>query len=854
MSRIIVKNLPKRISADRLKEVFSSKGEITDLQLKYTKQGVFRQFAFIGFKTNEEAQNAVKYFNNTYVDASKISVELCCELGDANKPKAWSKYSKESSAHQKIFEVINVKKSNKEITESSKNSKTEKSKSKFEEALEEVKNDKEFSEFLELHKNRKNKPLWSNDTGDFSSANSHHSPTDLSNKTDTREDVYSSSSSSEEEDEEEDEEEEELKPSVQEKTVEEETKNLKDEFTVKLKGLPFKCKKKDIRHFFTPLKILSLRLPPKIKGIAYAKFKTEKAMKQALNKHRSFLSGHRIDVVKYVVKKIQQSVNDNKKEKTYVQAEEDVGESGRIFIRNLSYTVTEQELEELFKKYGPLTEIHLPVDSFTRKIKGFAFVTFMFPEHAAKAFSELDGSCFQGRNLHLLPAKQKKVEEKTITGFKDKKLSKLKELSNSSHNWNTLFLGADAVAEIWAEKYKTSKAELLNPEAKDTAVRMALEETEIVMETKQFLVDHGICLDSFGQPSAERSKTVILVKNLPANTQSVEINELFCKFGTVTRVVLPPSGITAIVEFEVPSEAKTAFRSLAYRKFHHVPLYLEWAPVNVFSSPPPAKTEQVEESMESENKNTNPSDKGENLNEKMEDDDNDYDDDDDEPEDDTTIFVKNINFETTEEELTKHFKKIGPLHSVTIAKKKDLNNPGHFLSMGYGFVQFKHKQSAQEALKQLQHSKLNDHALELKISNRATQPVTTARKKAEIGKQKSNKILVRNIPFQATAKEIADLFSVYGRLQTVRLPKKFQGTGTHRGFGFVIFVTQKDAKQAFKALCNSTHIYGRRLVLEWANTDDTTIDTLRKKTSKNFYNGPVAKNTKKIFDDIQDEL
>ena len=44
---------------------------------------------------------------------------------------------------------------------------------------------------------------------------------------------------------------------------------------------------------------------------------------------------------------------------------------------------------------GPLTEVNLPVDSLTKKIKGFAFITFMMPEHAVKAFTELDGTTFQ---------------------------------------------------------------------------------------------------------------------------------------------------------------------------------------------------------------------------------------------------------------------------------------------------------------------------------------------------------------------------------------------------------------------------------------------------------------------------
>lgn len=48
-----------------------------------------------------------------------------------------------------------------------------------------------------------------------------------------------------------------------------------------------------------------------------------------------------------------------------------------------------------FLPAGPLSELHYPIDSLTKKPKGFAFVTFMFPEHAVKAYAELDGRVFQ---------------------------------------------------------------------------------------------------------------------------------------------------------------------------------------------------------------------------------------------------------------------------------------------------------------------------------------------------------------------------------------------------------------------------------------------------------------------------
>lgn len=53
--------------------------------------------------------------------------------------------------------------------------------------------------------------------------------------------------------------------------------------------------------------------------------------------------------------------------------------------------------------------------------------------------------------------------------------------------------------------------------------------------------------------------------------------------GQVGRVLLPPSKAVALVEFLAASDARKAFKRLAYTRFQHVPLYLEWAPVKVCS-------------------------------------------------------------------------------------------------------------------------------------------------------------------------------------------------------------------------------------------------------------------------------
>lgn len=69
----------------------------------------------------------------------------------------------------------------------------------------------------------------------------------------------------------------------------------------------------------------------------------------------------------------------------------------------------------------------------------------------------------------------------------------------------------------------------------------------------------------------------------------------------------------------------------------------------------------------------------------------------------------------------------------------------------------------------------------------------------------------------------------------MRLPKKISSSeeDSHKGYGFVDFLTSGDAKKAFQALCQSTHLYGRRLVLEWASVgDEDNVEALRKRTAQ----------------------
>lgn len=173
-------------------------------------------------------------------------------------------------------------------------------------------------------------------------------------------------------------------------------------------------------------------------------------------------------------------------------------------------------------------------------------------------------------------------------------------------------------------------------------------------------------LDAFSRPPTVRSKTIILAKNLPAFTKIEEVRDMFAKHGELHRVVLPPSGVTAVAEFYEPSEARAAFRKLAYTKFHGTPLYLEWAPDGTFKDRPGQKPPKVEEisAIVKEEEEEEGQDEAKDEAAPIE------------PEPNSTIFVKNLNFDTTDVALRDHFSKIGQIYSATIATKKDMKRQG----------------------------------------------------------------------------------------------------------------------------------------------------------------------------------
>ncbi|GJN26487.1 hypothetical protein PR202_gb14419 [Eleusine coracana subsp. coracana] len=416
-------------------------------------------------------------------------------------------------------------------------------------------------------------------------------------------------------------------------------------------------------------------------------------------------------------------------------------ETGRLFICNLPYATTEEELVELCNQYGDVEQAHIVVNKTTKLSTGRGYVLFRLPDSAVRALDELDNSSFQGLLLRVEAAKplnNKKFESNHATvekklSLKEQKLEQKKssEVSGDTRAWNNFYMRQDTVVENIARKNGMSKSELLDREAGDLAVRIALGETHVISETKKYLS-------------------------------------------------------------------------------RDTPLYLEWAPENILSpdSAPVDEDEKngigerivtkaiVEQTVEGVSAEEIDPDRVESR----------------------SVFVKNLNFKTTDDSLKQHFSaKLNSRSLKSVKVKKHVKN-GKNVSMGFGFVEFDTIETATSVCKDLQGTVLDGHALILQLCH--------VRKDGQAAKKNdkdrsSTKLLVRNVAFEATEKDLRQLFSPFGQIKSLRLPMKF---GTHRGFAFVEHVT--------KALA-STHLYGRHLVIERAKEGET-LEELRARTAAQF--------------------
>ena len=710
-TRIIVKNLPKKITEEELKNHFSQKGSITDVKIMHKEDGRSRNFCFIGFKTEQSAKEAVKYFNQTYLKTMKITVEIAKLQGDPSLKKK-GKFSKNKK--EKNDENNNDNKDNEEI---------ETKESKIKKILDLSKKTKNADKFDEALKNQ--------------------------NKDDEKE---------KDNNDKEDEKEKDKKDNSDKNEDNKNNNEIKEDKETKINSL-----------------INQKNLDPK-----------------------------------------------------------------RLYLRNIPFEITEDDIRQKFEKYGQINEIHIPINYKTNQSFGYAYISYETVESTIMAINKMDGEYFMGRRLHISIAEEKyskpeselkpKFNPKDKSSYKKEKTNKLKTNYKDETNWNYLFLNQNAVVDTIAKRLKIEKEELLNQNNADVAVQIAAMETTIINETKEWLKQQGINLDILKGKRQDciRSKTIIFVKNISNKTKKEDLQNLLERHGKLVRLLLSPSNTLAICEYVNKKHAENCIKHLSYYELDGEPLYLEFAPEGLISAEPKEKNKNVKNDREIIDINEEDEEKKEddeiNLVEGQ----------------GKILFVKNLDFSTNEKQLKKFFEKKNYIvKKVEIAKHL---KEGRNVSSGFGFVELKDENMVLKAMKNLQGALLGGHSLKLSISksnnndSKSKDMLKSKRKREteyndyeyEDENITNNKLLIKNLAFEANKEELRKLFKVYGQVKNLRLPSKIDGS--HRGFAFIEFMSHEEAQKAFKELQN-THFYGRKIVIEWAK-QESSIEEIREKTSK----------------------
>ncbi|ESL08674.1 hypothetical protein TRSC58_03620 [Trypanosoma rangeli SC58] len=549
-----------------------------------------------------------------------------------------------------------------------------------------------------------------------------------------------------------------------------------------------------------------------------------------------------------------------------------VHESRRIRLGNIPYIATEDDVKQFASSLvGTVEAVHIPLTKDTRQSKGAAFVKFARLEDAVRALSLCRGAVFMGRLLRVSAAADdpytKKLEGRADAGamagnseFKRQKEQERRSETGSAMVWNTMYMNSHAAVESVAKRLGVAAGDVVSVQARGAAVRAAIAEAYLTTEIQRVLSDEGIdfgLLESAQQNLLKtRSNTTILVKNIQATDAdaAAELSKMFLRYGTLEATAFPSAGGFALFRYTHQQDARVAFQRLSYKLFKNAPLFLEWAPIGAMVM----GADDDEEKVNSTGTGTNEATARDKEVAAVEGEEGEL------PGNNAafapvfTLFITNIPFTSKEEEFyvflldtCPRLAKLPEKYIERLAFEQDKGRA--FLTLTdqstFKYVQqrLNGKSFARRTLACVP-SKQTTAMLTMKTASASATlgvaatagPVeaedfakasAVVARRAAAGRGASHvppgcdalKLVVKNVPFEATEKDIRDLFSAFSEIRSVRLPRKSHQFSSHRennhrGFAFVEFLSEEEAKRAMETL-KATHLYGRHLVLQYAKLD-----------------------------------
>lgn len=149
-------------------------------------------------------------------------------------------------------------------------------------------------------------------------------------------------------------------------------------------------------------------------------------------------------------------------------------QTGRVLIKNIPFSVDEEELRGHFSQAGAISRVHLPEDG-TRRQRGFAFVNFERPSDATRAVESLNKSIFQGRVIEVVAAAEREpsgkesgagkvgaAATKASGTYKQLQAIERRRQAMETTGWSASHVASDAVADSITARLSLAKRDLLD--------------------------------------------------------------------------------------------------------------------------------------------------------------------------------------------------------------------------------------------------------------------------------------------------------------------------------------------------------------------------------------------------------
>ncbi|ELR57852.1 RNA-binding protein 28 [Bos mutus] len=189
-----------------------------------------------------------------------------------------------------------------------------------------------------------------------------------------------------------------------------------------------------------------------------------------------------------------------------------------------------------------------------------------------------------------------------------------------------------------------------------------------------------------------------------------------------------------------------------------------------------------------------------------------------------TLFVGRLPPSARSEQLEELFSQVGPVKQCFVVTEK-----GSKACRGFGYVTFSMVEDVQRALKEIttfEGCKINVTIAKKKLRNKSKEKGKTENsespekelkpKKAKVADKKA-RLIIRNLSFKCSEDDLKTVFSQFGTILEVNIPRK--PDGKMRGFAFVQFKNLLEAGKALRGM-NMKEIKGRTVAVDWAVAKD----------------------------------